>query len=152
MEGGAVFREVLTALQSAATETAVWTLSAEDYGVPQRRKRIVIVGFRRIRPFTPLPGPLTGGLLGEDPITVREALDDLPRLAAGEDGTAHSYETHSITDYQRLMRGEITASTFVARLSEPRIVPTVSSRPSSHRVLTRRGKPLSDSTRRTPFR
>lgn len=60
-------------------ETELETLSAEDYGVPQRRKRIILVGRRgNITGFYPVPDKWNPDIL------VREIFSDLPPLAAGE--------------------------------------------------------------------
>lgn len=116
MEKGAVFREVLAALGKLATEVRWWQVPAEEFGVPQRRKRVIIAGFRRCKP-TPLPAaPLSRGLIGVRPISVLEALDDLPKLAAGQDGSTLPYASEPKTDYQLLMRGGIPAQEYTRRL------------------------------------
>ena len=117
MEGGAVFSEVVAELRKVAKEVRVWRVSADEYGVPQRRKRVIIVGFRTRKPFQLEPGPLSGGLFGGDPTSVAEALDDLPALEAGQDGSDLAYRHPARTPYQRLMRGEMTADQFVETLA-----------------------------------
>ncbi len=63
-------------------ETEYMTLSAEDYGVLQRRKRIILVGRRgRTTGFYPQPDKWTPG------VEVREAFCDLPVIGAGEGST-----------------------------------------------------------------
>jgi DNA (cytosine-5)-methyltransferase 1 len=118
MDGGSVFKEVVGELKKVATEVRVWRVSADEYGVPQRRKRVIIVGFRTRKPFQLAPGPLSHEFLGGSPISVGEALGDLPSLGAGEDGSNFRYRAAPRTAYQRLMRGAIDASTFVETLSE----------------------------------
>ena len=118
MEGGAVFAEVVAALKKVAKEVRVWRVSADEYGVPQRRKRVIIVGFRTLKPFQLATGPLSSGLFGGGPVSVAEALNDLPALTAGQDGSAFEYRRTAQTPYQRLMRGEIDASAFVDTLSK----------------------------------
>ncbi|MFZ5556833.1 MAG: DNA (cytosine-5-)-methyltransferase [Pseudomonadota bacterium] len=113
MEGGAVFREIVAELKKVADDVRVFRISAQDYGVPQRRQRVIIVGFRTGTPIQLAAGPLIGGLLGGMPISVAEALADMPALAAGEDGTSKNYRSRPSADYQKLMRGELGASTFV---------------------------------------
>lgn len=117
MEKGAVFQEVLEALGKVANEVRWWKVSADEYGVPQRRNRVIVVGFRRMKPFTLPAPPLSRGLMGVKPVSVLEALDDLPGLSSGQDGSQLQYKSPPQTGYQRLMRGEITASDFVAELS-----------------------------------
>ncbi len=117
MERGAVFTEVAAALGGVAKELRVLRVSAEAYGVPQRRRRVIVVGCRGLVP-APLPaGPCAPDEASSAPVTVADALDDLPPLAAGEDGTALAYRTAPRTAYQRLMRGELDAPAFVRGLS-----------------------------------
>lgn len=117
MEGGAVFAEVVAELKKVAREVRIWRVSADEYGVPQRRKRVIIVGFRTLRPFELGPGPLSSDLFGGAPVSVGEALSDLPALSAGMDGSGLNYRTAPQTSYQRLMRGNMDASAFVETLS-----------------------------------
>ncbi len=117
MEGGAVFTEVISELKRVAKDVRVWRVSADEYGVPQRRKRVIIAGFRKMKPFEMEPGPLCGGLFGGSPISVAEALNDLPPLFAGEDGTTKRYRKRPQSPYQKLMRGELDPALFLASLS-----------------------------------
>jgi DNA (cytosine-5)-methyltransferase 1 len=117
MEKGAVFTEILAALSKLAVEVRWWQVPAEEYGVPQRRKRVIIAGFRRLAPANLPAAPLSRGLVGVHPVSVIEALDDLPPLLAGEDGSALSYLAAPNTDYQRLMRGELSATDYWRRLA-----------------------------------
>ncbi|HPH40512.1 MAG TPA: DNA (cytosine-5-)-methyltransferase [Candidatus Fermentibacter daniensis] len=118
MEGGAVFTEVLAELKKVAKEVRVWRVSADEYGIPQRRKRVIIVGFRTLKPFQLATGPLSSDLFGGAPVSVGEALSDLPALIAGQDGSGLMYRTAPQSPYQHLMRGEIDASAFVGTLSK----------------------------------
>lgn len=117
MEGGLVFTEVIDELKKVAEEVRVWRVSADEYGVPQRRERIIIVGLRTTKAFQLAPGPLSAGLFGGVPVSVFEALSDLPKLVAGEDGTSKEYRTRSQTPYQKLMRGELDARNFLDTLA-----------------------------------
>lgn len=139
MEGGAVFRDVVAGLKKVAKEVRVWRVSADEYGVPQRRKRVIIVGFRTMTPFHLEGGPLSSGLFGGSPVSVSEALGDLPALRAGESGTSKEYRMSAQTPYQRLMRGESHASVFVESLkNRPYLIPSAGEEPNEER--SRRGK------------
>jgi len=118
MEGGAVFAEVVTGLKKVAKEIQVWRVSADEYGVPQRRKRVIIVGFRTMAPFQLQPAPLCGVLTGGAPLSVAEALNDLPPLTAGEDGTGQTYCSPASTPYQKLMRGNVDVKKFIESLGQ----------------------------------
>jgi len=98
MDGGAVFAEVVAALKRVADDVQVWRVSADEYGVPQRRKRVILIGTRgRAAPEQPRTS--------SERVSVRDALSDLPALAAGEDGSAKNYLSAPRTPYQRRMRG-----------------------------------------------
>lgn len=126
MEKGAVFAEVLQALGKLAKEIRWWKVPANEYGVPQRRTRVIIVGFRRLPVFRLPSPPLSAGLLGVSPVSVIEALDDLPAILSGEDGSNLPYAFAPATDYQRLMRGELDASSYQQTLMTRRN-PTIES-------------------------
>ncbi|HEY7418464.1 MAG TPA: DNA (cytosine-5-)-methyltransferase [Ktedonobacteraceae bacterium] len=122
MDSGAVFAQVHQALTAVARKTVVWKLGTEDYGVPQRRKRLIIVGRNDETLPIPLPEPICsqipGGLLFRGPITVKEALDDLPAIGQGEDGSHLAYRHEPSTSYQRLMRSLISPEQFLTELSQ----------------------------------
>jgi DNA (cytosine-5)-methyltransferase 1 len=116
MEGGAVFKEILAALRRVSTDTRVWQLSAEEFGVPQRRRRVVVVGFRKMKPVCNPTGPLQDGLFGGTPVSVKAALEDLPPLNAGEDGSTKEYLSAPLTPFQALMRGRMDPGRYVDSL------------------------------------
>lgn len=116
MEKGAVFKEVLAALSELASEVRWWQVPADEFGVPQRRKRVIIAGFRRMRAGKLPAAPVSRGLIGVRPISVLEALGDLPALTAGQDGSTFEYASEPQTDYQLIMRGHITAGEYWGRL------------------------------------
>ena len=79
------------------------TLNAKDYGVPQSRERVFIIGIKKglkIDKF-PFPDPR---IKGDKYLTIKEAISDLPKLEMGEEKA--KYKSKAQTDYQRLMRGE----------------------------------------------
>ena len=71
-----VLRKLRADLEAAGYRMArPWVLNASDYGVPQDRKRIFIVGARRDQPLPARP------TIVPTKVTVGEALGDLPELA-----------------------------------------------------------------------
>jgi Alw26I/Eco31I/Esp3I family type II restriction endonuclease len=123
IEKGRVFNLVHTALSSITDKLSIWKLDAENYGVPQRRKRLILVG--RMGESQDIPPPphicaSTGEtlLVLPAPITVSEALSDLPPLQPGQDGENLDYATPPLTDYQRLMRGIISPSEYLEKLRQ----------------------------------
>lgn len=75
-------------------------LNASDFGVPENRERVFIVGVRTdIEKEWVYPEPLK-----TSPISVSEAISDLPFLREGEN--IQGYEQKPCNDYQQLMRGD----------------------------------------------
>lgn len=74
------------------------TLNAVDYGVPENRERVFIVGVRKDLDITwEFPKPKT-----QKKITIKEAISDLPMVGENEEVTEYTIEPQN--DYQRLMR------------------------------------------------
>ncbi|WP_245413505.1 DNA (cytosine-5-)-methyltransferase [Mangrovicella endophytica] len=121
MSGGAFLQRILAGFEKAGYDAQVWKMNAAEFGVPQRRVRVVIVGVRR-GGMAPPRKPLewcslsAGGLLDAEPVvTVDEAIGDLPRLTAGQDGSDLEYAKRPASSYQALMRGEITPVSYLAK-------------------------------------
>jgi DNA (cytosine-5)-methyltransferase 1 len=112
MEGGKVFKLVTDTLQKACDELNVWKLQAEQFGVPQRRTRVVIVGYRDSMKVK-APKPITQ----QRPVSCKMALDDLPAIESAEDGSGKSYAKKPQNDFQRLMRCELSVSAYLKSIS-----------------------------------
>jgi DNA (cytosine-5)-methyltransferase 1 len=69
------YQRLVECLKECGYEFDSKVIDAADYGVPQRRKRLVLVASRRGKPSIPKPVPYR--------VTVREAIGDLPPLEAG---------------------------------------------------------------------
>lgn len=100
-KGGAV-TGVIEGLEQLGYSVDCKVLKAEEYGVPQERRRLVFIGNRVGLPIawpekTHGPGllPLT---------TVRDAIADLPRLMNGEDRGTLAYSGQPKSEYQQMMR------------------------------------------------
>lgn len=82
---------------------SVETLNAKDYGVPQSRERVFIVGIRNDIDYD-WKFPVTKFGSRQNPyLTVADAISDLPVLNQGEHIEEYVDAPH--TDYQILMRG-----------------------------------------------
>lgn len=113
MEGGRVFAMIREALADDSTALQTWVLSAEQHAIPQRRRRVVLVGSRNGQGVPLAPLQLTEfepsrslSLFSDLPpaVAAREALDDLPPLSPGADGSYLLYRSEPTTNYQCLMR------------------------------------------------
>ncbi len=116
---GAPLREILDGYDELGYTAAFAEVLAAQYGVPQMRWRMLIVGFRRdlgVPPGSGFPAPTHGQLGIGDLIpnctitpeeaagfmTTREAIGDLPPVAAGQQVSA--YDGAPACDYQAAMR------------------------------------------------
>lgn len=133
--GGAYLRAILAGLADAGYVPAVAELLAAQYGAPQMRWRVIVVAWRAdlgIDPGYGFPVPThgragIGALLPNVTIgpgdlagflTARDALADLPEIAAGEQ--ADTYTGPPSTEYQRAMREGLSGELYnhyAARLS-----------------------------------
>jgi DNA (cytosine-5)-methyltransferase 1 len=78
--------DILQARLGALGYRLAWrVLDAAEYGVPQRRRRVLVIGSRVTAPELPEPTHDEQGSDGRKPfVTVRDTIGRLPRLAAGE--------------------------------------------------------------------
>lgn len=84
MNKKALFKEVQREFSELGYQLKYQVLNAVDYGVPQQRERVILVGFRGENRFE-YPAPTHGD--GRKPyVTLRDALGDLPALRSGQTG------------------------------------------------------------------
>ena len=95
---GAVFQDILKAGEKVGYYVQWDVVNAEDFGVPQRRKRIIFIGTKQ----------KTDNLFyvkKNKPVTVKMALDDLPILENGNVVDELKYSRDSkLSNYQKMMR------------------------------------------------
>lgn len=121
---GALVSEMLKSFRSLGYAVDWRVLNAANFGVPQKRERFFLVGTRKslgdkVVPRFPVPrhwfkGKVIGTRLkdnyvinpssGLPPVTVRDAISDLPSLRSGEART--NYEMPPLTEYQSARRRE----------------------------------------------
>ncbi len=122
-DGGATFSHLVTILSAAGYSVDHRVVNAAQFGLPQNRERLIIVGRRgRSRFEWPMPTHSTQhrSMAGSAPrihcdplfseampeaVTVMEAIHDLPPLAAGEASDRY-LDGIDLTPYERAMRGE----------------------------------------------
>ena len=93
-------------------------MNAADYGVPQRRKRVILVGLKIGEFVFPEPTHSEEGLELKKYISVEEALGDLPQPTFDENGLVEFY-CNPLNDYQRCMRnGNFVSEHFFPQMSE----------------------------------
>jgi len=110
-EGNLVIDELKDIFEEYGYRIKYKVLEATDYGVPQKRKRLFIVGMRNgLNNFSwPEPTHISKDSLEKYSnsrknfyVTVDEAISDLPNLEAGEQAKEHRND--AATEYQEEMR------------------------------------------------
>ncbi|WP_281336728.1 DNA cytosine methyltransferase [Flavobacterium eburneipallidum] len=101
MEKGKVIQTIKEEFENAGIGYNVdyKVLKASDYGVPQARERVILIGFRKdLELFPEFPDKQN------KIITVDDAILDLPEINAGEGNTVMEYKTNPLNEYQSFMR------------------------------------------------
>ena len=105
MKNGAVIDTIIDEFTHAGRGYNVkyQVLCASDYGVPQMRERVIIIGIRNDLEIEPtFPVPIEGC------VTVDDAISDLPIIHSSEGAEVQEYALEPQNDYQRLMRRNST--------------------------------------------
>ncbi len=98
-EKGAFLEHILEAIEDSGYTTNHAFLQAMDFGVPQRRTRLFILGSRLgIKATIPKPSKVATP-------TVWEAISDLPKLKNGASIEKLPYSCQAESGYQKRMRG-----------------------------------------------
>jgi DNA (cytosine-5)-methyltransferase 1 len=116
-EKGFFLKKIINQLQSLGYVTSCWILNAADYGVPQRRHRLFVIGsMKGIVVNKPRPN-------NQEQVTVRQATGDLPDLPNGAAFDQLPYKPVRPSKYARLMRGSLkTSSGHIVTNSAPHIL------------------------------
>jgi DNA (cytosine-5)-methyltransferase 1 len=105
MESGVFFKEILNDFQDAGYTSTCKILNASDFGVPQRRKRLFLVGSKYGKTVDFHTTYKTAK------VTVKEALFDLPRLDNGASIDVLPYLRKANNEYAGMMRGSLAQCT-----------------------------------------
>lgn len=99
MNGGKLFNEVQECFKNIGYELKHKILNAADYGVPEVRERVILVGTRCKNSFE-YPLPTHGDAEGLKPyVTLEDALSDLPSLKSGEE--CSEYASNPKNEFQK---------------------------------------------------
>lgn len=100
--GGAAVEAIKDGLEALGYIVKAKILRAEEYGVPQERRRLVFIGNRIGKPIE-FPAQTHGpGLLPF--VNIEEAIGDLPRLSNGETNGRQAYNFEPRSAFQLAMR------------------------------------------------
>ncbi len=110
MQGGGLLIEIISLFESLGYRVAHRVLNAADFGVPQIRERVIIIGTKIDHPFK-YPEPTHFNSEGSTSLfrndlkpylTLSDAISDLPFIKSGEE--AFHYSCPPVNDFQILMR------------------------------------------------
>jgi len=113
---GAAVHAILRGLREFGYHVESRILRAEEYGVPQERRRVVFLGNRTGEPIIWPMQTHGDGLIPF--VTIKDAIGDLPALANGEDLGAVKYISKAKGKYQEFIR---TNSTSITNHSAPQL-------------------------------
>lgn len=100
-EGGYFRQEIEKLFNDMGYSLSMGVLNASDYGVPQNRRRAVIIGKRDgSAPSLPVAAP--------NGVTVWDAISDLAFLESGEGSEVQEYPNPPLSEYEREMRSGST--------------------------------------------
>ena len=113
---GDIVREINKGMGELGYRVSHRLLHAEDYGVPQERRRVFFIATRTENAVV-FPKP-TFGVFGHPFVTIWDAISDLPPLTNGDKGSDKDYASPPQNDFQREMRRN---SSEVTNHSSPRL-------------------------------
>ena len=100
---GEIHAEILNRFNALGYNVISGILCAADYGVPQMRKRLILMGIRKDKGKPAFPRVTN---TPDNYITCRQAIGDLPSRANEIGINEDVYTAEPFTDYQRKMRGD----------------------------------------------
>lgn len=120
MQKGKVVSEILSSFRSIGYHTLEpILLKAEEFGVPQRRRRVVIIGsLKKQLSFNQHPLFSSSEPNLPNPITTYQAISSLPSLNIGDGVAKMKIDYRPISAYDLLMAGQIDFPEFYARCCE----------------------------------
>lgn len=110
MQGGELLKTIISLFESLGYKVQCKVLNAADYGAPQIRERVIIIGSKLNKDFQ---YPEATHFNPEEPIdlfkkdlksylTLEDAISDLPFIKSGEEG--FNYASESKNEFQMMMR------------------------------------------------
>lgn len=108
--GGGIVREIQSGMRRLGYRVDMKLLKAEEYGVPQERRRVFFIATREANSPILFPAPTHGPELTPF-VSIRDAITDLPSLGNGEACERAPYPCPPQTPYQALLRGDCQSVT-----------------------------------------
>ena len=102
---GELVKDIIMKEYDAAGYNATYKiLNAAEYGVPQSRTRVIFIGIRKDLPFVPEELHPIPFCLGDNQLTIDDAIMDLPQIESGEGTEIQEYPCEPQNEYQKWIR------------------------------------------------
>lgn len=101
MESGKFFKDIVADFESVGYTCSYKILNAVDFGVPQKRVRLFLVGSKNGKFVDLSPTKILSK------VTVKDALSDLPQLDNGASENVMTYAHDADSKYAKAMRGSL---------------------------------------------
>lgn len=117
-------KEIIQAeFTQAGYNVCVTVLNAADFGVPQSRQRVFFFGIRKDFPFSAPDLIPVRNYIGNEQITLWDAISDLPQISSGQGSEIQDYFTEPLNYYQKTMRQDSSnIYNHIAMRHTPRLV------------------------------
>lgn len=121
--GELVKNVIIEEYDNAGYNMEIFQLNAAEFGVPQSRIRVFFIGLRKDIVYSKQALEPHGFLFGNEQITIRDAIMDLPQIQANDGNEESSYDTEPTTEYQIWARGNCSVlHNHVAMRHTPRLI------------------------------
>jgi DNA (cytosine-5)-methyltransferase 1 len=120
MRKGEAIKEIIASFEAIGYNVnSPFKLNAEDFGVPQKRRRVVIIGSLKNEKISQ-PKPLFSSTNENipNPISVKQAIGSLPELKSGEGEFEMLCNYNPLTPFDKLMSEDINFTEFYESCSE----------------------------------
>lgn len=142
LDKGRFFSMITSELCSCVDSIKVNLVNSANFGIPQRRERVIVVGGNKefiddftLDEVTTIPGARNEDKSLPHTPSVKDAISDLPEIAHAEDGSKRDYSSPADSLYQKLMRGLITPEEYITNLRKLRKTDLSNPRYSSQSLL-----------------
>ncbi|MBQ9291727.1 MAG: DNA cytosine methyltransferase [Campylobacter sp.] len=122
MQGGKLFKQICAEFENLDYKTDYKILNAAEFGVPQIRERVLLVGTKKGEFKFPRP---THGENERDLskfISLKEAIDDLPIIGSGENGNDRSYRHAPNNEFLKFVRNSSNLTEHSSPKNNPNLI------------------------------
>lgn len=121
--GKPIFDQILKGLERLGYLTAHGIANTSDYGIPQRRKRLILIGINNSKSVPTFPAKTNGNPETSENlmkwVTVKDAIGSLPKIKAGEKTQSDFMHTSANLSETNLKRIKLTPHNGGSRSSWP---------------------------------